>query len=82
MSKNRLEDMRNHLFAAMERLNDETLTVDQIAEEIKKANALASLGNVLVSSAKVELDYMREIHGVTKDSKFFNNLINNQMTVK
>lgn len=79
MSKNRLEDMRNHLFAAMERLNDESMDKKQMDEEIKKANALASLGNVLVLSAKVELNYMREIHGVNKDSKFFNNLIaNNQ----
>jgi CO dehydrogenase/acetyl-CoA synthase delta subunit len=49
-------DLRNHLFAQIERLNDPSLDLDK---ELEKAKALASIGNVIVNSAKVELDYMR-----------------------
>jgi len=35
--KNKLGDLNNHLFAALERLNDESLSVEQIETEAKRA---------------------------------------------
>ena len=34
--KNTLDDLNNHLFMAIERLNDETLDAEQLAKEIEE----------------------------------------------
>lgn len=57
--QNKLTDLRNHLFIALERLNDEDLDADQVADEVKKAKAIAEIGGVLVESAKVEIQMIR-----------------------
>jgi hypothetical protein len=41
--KNKITDMRNHLFEQMERLNDEKLTPEQLDKEIQRAHALSIL---------------------------------------
>lgn len=38
--KNTLTDLNNHLFEAMERLNDDELTPEQLDNEIKRCNAV------------------------------------------
>lgn len=55
--KNKIEDVRNHLFMALERLNDtdEPLT----KEELERAKAIADLSQVIINSAKIEVDYMK-----------------------
>jgi hypothetical protein len=54
--KNTTVDLRNHLFNQIERLNDPSL---DLGKELEKAKALASIGNVIVNSVKIELDFMR-----------------------
>ena len=39
MAKNKLSDLNDHLFAAIERLNDEDLTSDQLEIETKRADS-------------------------------------------
>jgi len=48
--KNKLEDLRNHLFVALEGLLDEEKPL-----EIERAKAVAQVGAVLVETAKVEV---------------------------
>jgi len=62
--KNKLEDLRNHLFAAMEGLLDEEKPL-----EIERAKAVAHVGSVLIESAKVEVKAL-EVLGVTGGSGF------------
>ncbi len=52
--KNKIEDLRNHLFAALEALADAEKPM-----EIERAKAIAEVAQTIVNSAKVEVDYLR-----------------------
>ena len=41
--RNKQIDLDNHLFAQMERLNDESLTGEELDREIKRARAISSI---------------------------------------
>jgi len=58
MAKNKLEDLRDHLFAQMERLNDEELTGEQMEREAKRAKSMVSLSSAIVDTAKIEVQYL------------------------
>lgn len=57
--KNKVEDVRNHLVAAMEALNDDGAKPAQVAEAIEKAKAMSSLATAYIASVKVEVDAVR-----------------------
>lgn len=63
--KNKIEDLRNHLFAQLERLGDDATMKNPISleREMKRAKAIREVGQVIVNSAKVEIDAMRVIGG-------------------
>jgi hypothetical protein len=52
--KNKIEDLRNHLFATLEDLRDKEKPMD-----IARAKAIANVAAQIVNSAKVENDYAR-----------------------
>lgn len=56
--KNKIEDLRNHLFAALEALADEDKPM-----EIERAKAISDVAQTIINSAKVEVDYMKQIGG-------------------
>lgn len=56
--KNRIDDLRNHLFAQLERLGDEQLDKDQLDQEIKRARAVRDVADALIDTAKAETDRM------------------------
>jgi len=51
---NKLTDLRNHLFSALEGLADK-----QDPLSIERAKAIAEVAHVIVDSARVEVDFMR-----------------------
>jgi hypothetical protein len=53
-TKNRLSDLRDHLFAALEGLADKTTPMD-----IDRAEAVAHVAQAVIHSAKVELDFLK-----------------------
>jgi len=61
MAKNKIEDLRNHLFAQLERLGDdeEMIDTDKLETELSRAKAIADVAQVIVNSAKLELDLMK-----------------------
>ena len=51
---NKIDDLREHLFATLAGLRDEKKPMD-----IDRAKAVAEVAKVIVDSAKVECDHMR-----------------------
>ena len=56
MSKSTLTDLNEHLFAQLERLNDEDVKGDELAEEIERSKAISQISNQIVSAGKLMLD--------------------------
>jgi hypothetical protein len=55
--KNKMEDLRNHLFAQLERLGDETTPPSK--EEIERARAVSEVAKTLIDTARVEVDFLK-----------------------
>ena len=59
-TKNKMADLRNHLFQALERLNDTDAKNElHMGAELERAKAIAEVAQVLVNSAKVEVEYIK-----------------------
>jgi len=52
MAKNKIDNLRDHLFETIELLKDGDIDLD-------KAKAIADIAQVIVNSAKVEVDFMK-----------------------
>lgn len=63
--KNKMTDLRNHLFATLEALQDPDKPMD-----IDRAKAIAEVGKVLVDSAKVEVMFINAMDGDVKSTGF------------
>jgi len=64
--KNRISNLRDHMFAQLERLGNEELTDDELKKEIQRAQAISEVGKVIVESAKTEVMYAK-LTGKRKD---------------
>ena len=62
MARNKINDLRDHLFEALERLKDGEI-------DIQTAKAMADVGQVIINSAKIEIDFIKAT-GSNKDSGF------------
>lgn len=62
--KNKIEDLRNHLFATLEALQDKDAPM-----ELDRAKTISEVAQTIINTAKVEVDAMRAL-GVTRGSEF------------
>lgn len=53
--KNKLSDLNNHLFAQLERLSEEGLSAEQIAQEVQRTDAIVSVSDQIVRNADLQL---------------------------
>jgi tRNA(His) 5'-end guanylyltransferase len=63
--KNTMDDLRNHLFATIEALQDPDKPMD-----VERAKAINQTAQTLINSAKVEVEFM-EVSGHRVPGKFF-----------
>jgi hypothetical protein len=63
-AKNKIEDLRNHLFETLEALRSEEKPMD-----IERAKAIADVSRVIVDSAKVEVRFL-EVTGAQRATDF------------
>lgn len=54
--KNSLMDLNNHLFAALERLNDEDINDEKLVQEIGRAKAIGDVASKIIDNATVALN--------------------------
>lgn len=55
MARNKLTDLNDHLFAAMERLGDEDLEGEKLQEEINRSQAITKISREIISNADLIL---------------------------
>jgi len=53
MMKNKLSDLNDHLFAQLERLSEEGLTAEQIAQEAKRGEAMVEVADQIIRNAEL-----------------------------
>lgn len=66
--KNKLSDLRDHLFVALENLSEADGENLEIA--VRKADAVSNVAKVIVDTARVEIDYIRHVGGQVDSSVF------------
>jgi hypothetical protein len=59
VAKNKIDDLRNHLFETLEALKDKDEPMD-----LDRAKAVADVARVIVDSARVEVDFLKVTGGV------------------
>ena len=53
--KNKLIDLNNYLFEQLERLNDDSLTMEELDREIKKSKEIVKVSQTIVNNADILL---------------------------
>lgn len=59
MTKNKIVDLRNHLFLALEKLHDNEMSIDT-------AHAIAEVSKAIIDTAKVEVQYLKAMESNQK----------------
>lgn len=58
--KNTLQDLNNHLFEQLERLNDEELTDEELDRELKRAEGMTKIATQIIENG--ELAFKTMVH--------------------
>ncbi len=66
MAKNKMSDLRNHLFETLEALKDSEAPMD-----LGRAKAISEVAQTIINSAKVEVEFLKAIDASTSRTEFF-----------
>lgn len=66
MAKNKMEDLRNHLFETLEALKDKEAPMD-----LDRAKAICGVASQLIDSARVEVKFLEVTGRETTPGEFF-----------
>lgn len=67
MAKNKINDLRDHLFETLEALKDPDKPMD-----LERAHAVSQIAQNLINLAKVEVDLVKAVGGSAPGGGFFN----------
>ena len=65
--QNKLIDLNNHLFAQLERLNDEDLTGEKLYEETERARAIGRVSQNIIANAHLCLQAQKALGDQVRD---------------
>ncbi|EKB56570.1 hypothetical protein [Bergeyella zoohelcum] len=74
MARNKIEDLKNHLFAQLERLNDETISEEQMRSEIEKSKAIEGIAKQIIETERVTIDKAALMLKAVNDGFINNNI--------
>lgn len=57
--KNTLGDLNNYLFEALERVNDDELTDEELDKEIKRAETVTKIASTVIDNAEIQLKALK-----------------------
>lgn len=69
MAKNKIGDLRDHLFETIEALKDPDKPLD-----LERARVISAVAQTIINSAKVEVDLVKAVSGASPGSTSFFNL--------
>ena len=68
--KNTLVDVNNYLFEAMERLNDDSLTDEELEKEMKRADAVTKVAKTIVDNTNLALNIKKHLAEYGQDNGY------------
>lgn len=75
MARNKLNDLSDHLFEQIERLNDPSLKGEELQAEISRSKAMAGLATPIVNAAKTTVDALKLLGKGDIDKKMIGSII-------
>ena len=61
MARNKLSDLNNYLFEQLERLNDESLSNEDLEKEMKRQKSMSEVASNIIEINKISMDAMKLI---------------------
>lgn len=69
--KNTLNDLNNYLFEAIERINDDSLSTEEVEVEVKKADTITKIAKTIIDNTSLAFSVKKHFdeYGIEKDYK-------------
>lgn len=67
--KNTLGDLNNHLFAQLEKINDDDLNGEALDAEIKRTEAMAKISEQIIKTGELQFKAMQHMDEYAYDRK-------------
>lgn len=67
--KNTLGDLNNHLFAQLEKINDDDLSGEDLDAEIKRTEAMAKISEQIIKTGELQFKAMQHMDEYGYDRK-------------
>lgn len=68
--RNSLADVNNYLFEAIERLNDDSLSEEELDKEIKRADSVTKIAKTIVENTSLALNIKKHLDEYGKGENY------------